>query len=286
VTYTFDSTPNSYFEGRDLRVTRARDGRTVIVNRKEGYWGLNIKSEWIRSQRSPAVQTAADNLPDGILSGLEVRTKDFFWREITHLAGTHGFNGYVYQEGRSGGWACVDETRSLKSSSPVEPTGKEKETVARWLNFCFDADELRETAEAYFDDRILEANQNLQVELSDYADWVGADVRTLDGPVLPVRQLDILQGRPIFRFGDNGFAFANETTLVRKADGSVPTRLTADPIMEEVFQIIEARGDVTSEQLNDWLDADEDHDPSELYIEHVAPAVDAIEDAIKAAAGE
>jgi len=282
--YTFDSQASSYFQGRDLRVTRQEDDRTIIVNRKEGFWGLDVKSEWIRSQRSAAVQTAADNLTDGLLSGIEQQEIDFFWRDAERLAATHGFSGTVFGEGRSGGWLCLDDTRTFESDTPIEPTGEEKETVARWLNFCFDADDLRITAEAYFDDLILAANQHLQVELAPYADWVGAEVQTLDGAIIKVARVEVRNGRPALMPEKPAkvFSFANEATLVRKADGEVPARLTADPIMEQVFQTVEARGSVTKDQLDAWLDASDDNDPSALYELHVAPAVDAIEDEITA----
>lgn len=282
MSYIFNTKPNSYFRGQDLRVEDTETHATITVNQKGDFWGLNVKAEYLMRQRDPAVQTAAANLTDGLLSGLEERAKEFFWREAEHLAVSHGFSGKLHQEGRSGGWLCLAETRDFESASPIEPTGEEKETIARWLNFCFEADELRETAEGYFDEAIQEANQSLQVELSMYADWVGAEIRTLAGDIIKVTKLDTTQGSAILRSGHSLFSFASEATLVRRLDGQVPSRLSADPIMEQVFQIIEARGDVTREQLNDWLDADDDHDPNELYVEHIAPAVNAIEDAIKA----
>lgn len=274
--YTFDTVNNSYFEGRDLRVTRDADGRTILVQRKDAFWGLNVKSEWVRAQRSEEVRTAANNLPDDQLDFAEEAAREFFWREAPHLAIKHGFEGDVYGEGRSGGWLCLGE--KFYSNSPVEPTDDEKESIDRWLTFCFEADELRETAEAYFDDRLLEANQNLQIELSEYAGWVGAEVQSLDGLIFKVGRLEIQYGRAALRDSERGvFAVAKESKLVRKADGTVPSRLTADPIMEQVFQIVEARGDVTKEQLDNFLDDEEGNDPVRLYEDYLGPAVREIE---------
>jgi hypothetical protein len=283
--YTFAGEPSSYFRGQDLKVTRESDGRTILVNRKEQFWGLSVKSDYVLSQRSPEVQRAAHNLTLNALEHLEQAVTSFFWREVEHLAVQHGFSGKVWSEGRSGGWLCVDETEHFESSSPAEPTADDRDSVERWLAFCFDADDLRKTAEGVFDDRILEANQDLQVQLSRYADWVGAEVRSLDGQVFKVERLGIQYGKPALEQPGKVFATPDEATLVRKADGNIPARLTADPVMEQIFKIIEFRGDVTREQLDAWLDADDDHDPNELYVEHVAPAVNAIEDAIKAAQG-
>lgn len=58
-------------------------------------------------------------------------------------------------------------------------------------------------------------------------------------------------------------------------------RQSADPIMEEVFQIIEARDDVEPRVLDSWLDAHECNDPAALYEAHISPAIDEIEAAIK-----
>ena len=59
-----------------------------------------------------------------------------------------------------------------------------------------------------------------------------------------------------------------------------PARLSADPIMEQVFQIIEARGDVDRADLEAALEANERCDPAALYENHLAPAIDAIEEEI------
>ena len=175
-------------------------------------------------------------------------------------------------------------SESAEPLDSLEPTDDEKETIERWLKFCFEADDLRETAEVYFDDGILEANQNLQVELSEYADWIGAEVQTLDGQVEKVERLLVRDGRPCLDFFE-GFAFATEAKLVRKADGNVPHRIAADPIMEQVFLILEARG-LTREQIDIFLDDEEGNEPARLYESYIGPAINELHKRIEEAAHE
>lgn len=63
-----------------------------------------------------------------------------------------------------------------------------------------------------------------------------------------------------------------------------PARLGADPIMEQVFQVIEARGDVDRPDLEAALESGELCDPAALYENHLAPAIDAIEEEIRGSA--
>jgi hypothetical protein len=130
--------------------------------------------------------------------------------------------------------------------------------------------------------RLREAMQELQLELLDYADWVGAEVQTLDGKVFKVAKLTAVNGRAALHTGRSGFAFATEAKLVRKADGQVPARLTADPIMEQVFQIIEARGALSKGEIDTFLDADDDHDPIALYQDEIVRGINAVEMQIEA----
>lgn len=284
MTYTFSDQPNSYFRGIDLRVGRTDDGRVIVINEKEGFWALNVKSEWIFGQRTAAVRTAGENLTDDMMMRLEEQAKQFFYQEAEDLAVNHGFDGgtgQIFYEGRQGGWLCLEGTRAFEATHPREPIDdEERQYIDKWLAFCFEADKLREVAEAHFDELILRANQELQIQLSEYADWVGAEVGTLDGAVFEVAKLSVINGKPALHTGHSGFAFAKEATLVRKANGQIPARLTADPIMEQVLQIIEARGNLSRERIDHWLDADDDNDPICLYEQHVAPAVNAIEDLI------
>lgn len=280
--YSFSTRDNAYFNGRDMRITRDSDGRTILVNRKHGYWAVNVKSEYVMDQRSLAVRTAASNLPDGLLSGLEERSVDLFWREAGDLARNAGFSNGCYQEGRGGGWMAVADTEFIESPSPADPLDHEREEVERWIFVCFKADELRELAEDNFDENILTANQELQIELSQYADWLGAVIQGLDGGLGEVTKLEVINGRAALRTGAGWYSMAPEAELIRKADGGILSRLTADPIMEQVFQVIEARDVLTKEQIDAFLDADDDHDPAWLYDDEVARAVNAIEDQIAA----
>lgn len=280
--FTFSDQPNSYFNGRDLRIGRKDDGRVIVVNVKDSYWALNIKSDWIRAQRPLAVRTAAANLPEQLLESLEMDALQFFWDEAEHIACSHGFSGNLYRKGRSGGWLAVQETHAFEALHPMQPTdAEEQKAIERWLAFCFDAVDLQVKAEEKFDCEILEANQALQIELSEYADWVGCEIRSLDRAIADVTKLEVINGHAALRTLAGWYSFATEATVTRKANGNIPARLTADPIMEQVFQVIEARGDVNGAQLNAWLDADDDNDPIRLYEESIAPAINAIEDEIK-----
>lgn len=278
--YIFNTQANSYFQGQDLRVEDTKTHRVILINVKDGMWALSVKSEWNLTQRSQAVQRAADNLTDQTLEHLEEASKDFFWREAEALAANHGLTDGVYQEGRSGGWLCVGDTRDWELVHPGEPvTDGERTAVERFLGFCFEADDLRDTAEVYFDDRILEANMNLQVELSEYADWVGAEIRTLDGAVGEVYKLDIRQGRPALVMAGNLFSFATEATLVRKANGRVPARLTASALMQQVLLQIESTGKFTRDEVEGYIE-EPDNAPDRLFTDFIEDAIDKIEDEI------
>lgn len=277
--YIFNTSPNSYFQGQDLRCERTDTHDVVLLNVKDGMWAVNVKSEWIRNQRSQAIQTAADNLTDSTLEHLEQSASDFFWREAQALAHEHGL-GDVFQAGRSGGWLAVSDTAGWELAHPAEPvTDGENKAVERFLGFCFAADDLRDTAEVYFDDRILEANMNLQIELSEYAEWVGGEVQTLDGPIEKVERLVVRNGRACLDF-DRMFAMATEATLVRKPDGKVLLRLKAGALMEQVFQILESRG-LDRAQIDAFLEDEEGNEPARLYQDYISPAISELERQMK-----
>lgn len=279
-TYTFGKEPNAYFHGQDMTITRD-DGETIKVNRKDDMWAVNVKYDGTYHDLPPTCRLAVDNLPEGIVSGIEQQARENFWRDARMLAEENGYSD-IFSAGRSGGWLCVDKTRTWESPNPAEPTDDEREQVEDWIAFCFEAVALIDQAEGGFRGDLRDAQQDLQIELSTYADWVGAKVRTLDGETFKVARIEVRNGRVTLmpEKPAKAFSFATEATLVQKADGNVPARITADPIMEEVFETIEARGGVTKDQLDAWLDADDDNDPSALYEKHLAPEIDAIEDAI------
>lgn len=219
-TYTFDAKPNSYFNGQDLGITRTSDARTVIVNRKGNAWAVNVKAEYTMQQRSLAVRTAASNLPDAVLSGLEEQCKDFFWSEAKDATKAQWLGDDIYQEGRSGGWAQIGATESFESTAPNAVLSKEQHAVDQFIALAFVLDDLRLEAEADFDAKILEANQELQIELSEYADWVGGSIRSLDGPVANVVKLEVMFGRVVLRTDASWFAFGTEAELLLRPDGT------------------------------------------------------------------
>jgi hypothetical protein len=270
----------TFGRGGDASLIRA-DGRTLRIGMLESTWGVRVRSRWLRTARPPAVRAAAHNLDGAPLRRIAALVTEDFWRGAEEAAAVAGFGAGCRRGGRSGAWALVPDTREFGSPSPWEVDPEEAEKVARWLELAFVLDDLRRAGEEEFDRCILAGNRELQVELSRHTDLVGAEVRTSGGAVEKVERLLVREGRACldcFR----GFAFADEATVVRRADGQVPARLGADPIMEEVFRIIEERGGVSAGRLEDWLDACEEHDPTVLYEAHIAPAVDEIEDLVTA----
>jgi hypothetical protein len=281
MSYIFNFRPNSYFQGQDLRCERTDTHDLVLLNIKDGMWAVNVKDDLIFSQYPADVQHAANVLPEGVIDGIAERVKDDWWREADHMAEERGFSG-AFQAGRSGGWCAIGGTEHFEGADMIAPAGEDMESERdKFLALAFMLDDLTEAHEKFFSE-VRAAMQALQIELSEYAEWVGAEVQTLDGPIITVAKLNVVNGRAALYTGRSGFAFATEAKLVRKADGNIPARITADPIMEQVFQIIEGRANLTKEQIDGWLDANDDNDPTALYEEHVAPAVNAIEDEILA----
>ncbi len=271
--YFFDARPNSYFEGHDLRVESAETHETILVNRKDGMWAVNVKDDVSGSHYPADVKAALELLPESVQDALYEEGKRDFWDSAHLLAQGAGFER-IYQIGRSGGWMALAGTEDWSPADIFDY--KKNAKVQAFLIVAFEAAKSIEGARDYYFSRVRETMQELQSELSEFADWVGAEVRTLDGAIEKVERLVIRDGRPCLDFFQ-GFAFAHEATLVRRADGNVPARLTADPIMEQVFQIIEARGELTREELDEFFEDEEGNDPSRLYEDYIGPAISALE---------
>lgn len=111
---------------------------------------------------------------------------------------------------------------------------------------------------------------------------VGYEVQSLDGVNFIVKEAGVRYGKPAV-IGRDCFANPTEVTVLRREDGEVPSLRTADPIMQQIFAIVLARGEITKDRLERWLDADDDNDPTFLYEMHVAPGVNEIEDLVLAA---
>ncbi len=279
MSYIFNTTPNSYFRGQDLRVEDTNTHEVITINRKEGHnWAVNVKHDFVYRSAPANVRAAIDALGDVKCENIEQSVQRAFWTEADALANEHGWAD-IHSAGRSSGWLVLP--RTWESPSPIEPVEDERDDVARWLRFCFAVTRLVEEAETRFQAELELAAQQLQIELSEYADWIGGEIRTLDGNNMPALKLSVRNGRACIE-GDpdagDGFSFATDSTLLRRKDGAQPARLEADAVMEEILQIIEARGNLSKQEIDNWLDTDDDHNPLVLYQDIVAPAVNEIED--------
>jgi hypothetical protein len=276
--YIFNTEANSYFNGQDIRIENTTTHEVILVNVKDGMWAVNVKDDTSFNDHPADVQNAITVLPDAVVEGIEQQIKQDWWEGANVVADEHGF-AHIYSAGRSEGWAAVDGTQSWEPSDLFTLRNDVPDFLA--VAFHIAGPHMTnaiETAQR----RLREAMQELQLELLDYADWVGAEVQTLDGKVFKVAKLTAVNGRAALHTGRSGFAFATEAKLVRKADGQVPARLTADPIMEQVFQIIEARGALSKGEIDTFLDADDDHDPIALYQDEIVRGINAVEMQIEA----
>lgn len=279
-TFTFRTHGNSYFNGNDVEVEHP-NGETAIVQIKDGMWAVNVKDERRVPEYPADVRLALANLPEAVVDSLTEQAKATWWSSADDIAKDHGFDG-ISQAGRSGGWAALDSTQGWDAATLEHPADSQQTTERdRFLRAAFALVKSMDDAYEDFYARMRAAQQELQIELSTYSDWVGAEVQGLDGGVAKVVKLEVQYGRAALRGADGMFTCATESKLVRKADGQVPARLTADPIMEQVFRIIEARSGITREQLDAFLDAEDDHGPDKLYEEFVGEAVNGIEDMAK-----
>jgi hypothetical protein len=120
--YTFDTQPNEYFRGTDLRVTDGTD-HTIIVNVKGEGWAVNVKDDTIFSQYPQDVRDALDEMSseqgEAVYQGVQAE----FWRWADEAAKRYGFGG-VSQEGHSGGWLSVDGS-AQRFPEIIEPTSPE-----------------------------------------------------------------------------------------------------------------------------------------------------------------
>lgn len=218
--YTFGSQPNSYFRGQDMTIKR-EDGEEITVNRKDSMWAVNIKHDFLYNSAPPVVRLAIDSLAEGVAESIEQGVMESYWADARKLAEEHGWAD-IHAAGRSGGWLVVRGTWA--SISPADPVEEEREDVQRWIAFCFDAVALVSDAEAQLCSELQAAHQELQHELREASDWVGAKVSSLDGDRFTIERLDIRDGRAIFaeKKPAKGFSFANEVHLLDKADSKLP----------------------------------------------------------------
>lgn len=223
MTYTFDTKPNSYFQGRDVRVSSEKRGGTVILNEKDGMWAVNVKDDETLRDYPADVQLAIANLPEGVIEGIAERVREQWWREANELADNHDFEDGVTQEGREGGWMAVINTKTWEPSTLLDPSEPwEERDRNRFLALAFDAIANMDHARQNFFTEVREAHQELQHELLAASEWVGAHVRSLDGENFVIGLVTVRNGRPIFTNGTSSrFSFANEVTLIDKGSSQL-----------------------------------------------------------------
>lgn len=134
--YIFNATGNSYFRGYDLQITDNETQASITVNVKENLLAVNVKDDEIRRTWPQDVQDAADKIGDQAGEDIYTRVQEDFWRWANEEAQVHGFDG-VYAAGHSGGWCAVQGTDYLDGMSIIEPSGADKESVAKFLEFAF-----------------------------------------------------------------------------------------------------------------------------------------------------
>lgn len=138
-TYTFGYAGNSYFNGRDGRVERASDDRSITINSYDGHMAVKVKDHrnyWDLSDLPEGVQSMAKDLNDshgevqqpGAPRGWNVeyvgtlyeRAREQWWEDADWLAEEAGFDK-CFSAGRSGGWCVVRDTSWLADNFPSTP---------------------------------------------------------------------------------------------------------------------------------------------------------------------
>jgi hypothetical protein len=135
--YTFDTVPNSYFRGTDLRVTDGTE-HTIIVNEKDGMLGVNVKDEQTVQSFPADVMEAWNRLPEQRRQQVYEGVLEEYWRWVADLAETYDFKG-VSQEGRGGGWLCVVGL-NIDGGDLIEPDDEARDERDRFLAFAFEAE--------------------------------------------------------------------------------------------------------------------------------------------------
>lgn len=137
--YTFDTQPNDYFLGTDLRVTDGTE-HTIIVNEKDGMLGVNVKDEQTVQDFPADVMEAWNRLPEQRRQQVYERVKGEYWLWVADLAQTYDFAG-ISQEGRDGGWLCVTGL-GIDGGDLIDPgPGTEaRDERDRFLAFAFEAE--------------------------------------------------------------------------------------------------------------------------------------------------
>lgn len=137
-TYKFDTTRNSYFQGRDLRVTDDT-GHTIKINGKDNMPAVNVKDNALYGDMPADALAAADKLKaveDGVVQAIYDGVAEDFWGWAEELAAEHKI-GPLYQAGRSGGWAAFGGVQGLDGPAIVEPDEDDLDARNEFLNMAF-----------------------------------------------------------------------------------------------------------------------------------------------------
>lgn len=102
-----DIVTNSYFNGRDLRISDD-DGRSARVNVKEGrYPAVEVKDDAYHGE--PGFFEAQDAIGEARSEAIYESIRRDFWEIIApEIAAEHEFGSHVLSLGNSGGWCAVE----------------------------------------------------------------------------------------------------------------------------------------------------------------------------------
>lgn len=141
--YTFNTAPNAYYLGADLRVTNISSGETIRLNIKDGLWAIDVKDHGTFHTMPQDARKAAEQLGEEATQRIYDEIRDGFWLEANNRALASGFSE-VFSAGHSGGWLAVAGTSDFDLSillNPDEPIDEDdaaaKDLADRFLHFAF-----------------------------------------------------------------------------------------------------------------------------------------------------
>lgn len=291
--YEFSSEANAYFNGHDVTVTdRENGGKSIKVQLKDGMWAVEVRDHLIHRDYPRDVRLGIENLSEQTVEALYQCQVEGYWRDAHLIADESETFSNVYSAGRSSGWAALDGTQNWEPDMLLEPTpGGDRERRDEFLKVAFELVALiGERRQMFFED-VREAHQELQLDLLTYSEYVGAEIRTLDGHEMKVQQITVLNGA-IRLHGPEVFALADEFKLLRTADGRVAEvecpncGLAVDPrkpahstgcVVGGLLAVIEDRDEFDFATVDDLSVIDTD----ELWGRFLGPAADQIEQELK-----
>lgn len=136
--YTFSSQDNSYFNGRDVRVTNNETGDSILVNLKDNLWAVCVKDRQTFNNYPADLKTAAEKIGEPETQVCYERAQEGYWTWASmDLAGRHGFT--ICAAGRSGGWLAVEDTRYWDPQTLIEPGTEDRSGRRHFLELAFEA---------------------------------------------------------------------------------------------------------------------------------------------------